>query len=120
MAEYRHGAHGVFETHPHLVRATEYRRPVLVGPVGPRLRELIREIRGAEDGLIPKGHVSKDHVHLPVSMPPRVTISRLVRRLRGEAACEVSQELAPLRKPFWGRRLRARGCFCCGSGGVTD
>jgi putative transposase len=31
--------------------------------------------------LIIKGHVSKDHAHLPVSIPPQVTISRLVQRL---------------------------------------
>jgi REP-associated tyrosine transposase len=30
------------------------------------------------------------------------------------------QELAPLRKQFWGRHLWARGYFCCCSGNVTD
>ena len=82
MAEYRHGAHSVIEIHLHLVWTTKYRKPVLVGAVGLRLRELIREICGAEDVLILKGHVSKDHVHLLVSIPPQVTISRLVQRLK--------------------------------------
>jgi len=78
MDEYRRGAHSVFEIHLHLVWTTKYRKPVLVGPVGLRLRELIREVCGGEDVQILKGHVSKDHVHLLVSIPPQVTISRLV------------------------------------------
>jgi len=49
MEEYRHGAHSVFEIHLHLVWVTKYRKPVLVGPVGLRLRELIREVCGKLD-----------------------------------------------------------------------
>ena len=69
MADYRHGAHSVFEIHLHPVRTTRYRKPVLVGPVGLRLRELIREICGAADVHTLRGHVSKDHVHLLVAIP---------------------------------------------------
>ncbi len=36
--------------------------------------------------MIQKGHVSKDHVPLLVSIPPQVTISRLVQRLNGKTA----------------------------------
>ena len=95
-------------------------RPALVGEIGLRVRELIREICGAEDVHILKGHVSKDHVHLLVSIPPQVTISRLVQRLKGKTAYKMLQEFAPLRKQFWGRHLWARGYFCCSSGNVTD
>src|SRR5215831_9799493 len=120
MDEYRRGAHSVFEIHPHLVWTTKYRKAVLVGPVGLRLRELIREICGASDVLIIKGHVSKDHVHLLVSIPPQVTISRLVQRLKGKTAYKLLQEFTHVRKEFWGRHVWARGYFCCSSGNVTD
>ena len=120
MDEYRHGAHSVFEIHLHLVWVTKYRKPVLVGVIGHRVRDLIREICGGLDLLILKGHVSKDHVHLLVSIPPQVTISRLVQRLKGKTAYKMLQESAPLRKQFWGRHLWVRGYFCCSSGNVTD
>jgi putative transposase len=120
MNEYRHGSHSVFEIHLHLVWVTKYRKPVLVGPVGRRARELIREICGTHDVHILKGHISKDHVHLLVSIPPKVTISRLVQRLKGKTAYRMLQEFAPLRREFWGRHLWARGYFCCSSGNVTD
>jgi putative transposase len=120
MAEYRHGAHSVFEIHLHLVWVTKDRNPVLAGAVGVRVRDLIREICGASDVLIIKGHVSRDHVHLLVSIPPQVTISRLLQRLKGKTAYKLLQEYAHIRKEFWGRHVWARGYFCCSSGNVTD
>jgi putative transposase len=47
MDEFRHGAHSVSEIHLHMVWVTRYRKPVLVGPGGLRLRELAREICGS-------------------------------------------------------------------------
>jgi putative transposase len=120
MGEYRHGSHSVFEIHLHLVWVTKYRKAVLAGPVGVRVRDLIREVCGTSDVLIIRGHVSKDHVHLLVSIPPQVPISRLVQRLKGKSAYKLLQEFPHLRREFWGRHLWARGYFCCSSGNVTD
>lgn len=117
---YRHGAHSVFQIHLHLVWTTKYRKPILTGEVGLRTRELIRQICREQDVEILKGHVSKDHVHLFVSSPPQVTISRLVQRSKGRSSHHMLAEFSHLRKAFWGRHLWARGYFCCSSGNVTD
>jgi putative transposase len=37
----------------------------------------------AEDVQILKGVVSKDHIHMHIEYPPRVSISDLVKRLKG-------------------------------------
>ena len=120
MKGYRRGAHTVFEIHLHLVWTTKYRKPVMTGEVALRLRELVREICGQHEVKIMKGHVSKDHVPLFVSIPPQVPISRLVQWLKGKTANRLMAEFAHLRKAFWGRHLWARGYFCCSSGNVTD
>jgi putative transposase len=120
VSEYRHGAHTVYEIHLHLVWITKYRRPVLTGEVGLRVRDLIREICGQQEVQILQGHVAKDHVHLFVSLPPQVTISRLLQRLKGKSAYKMLHEFPHLRKKFWGQHLWARGYFCCSSGNVTD
>ena len=52
------------------VRITKYRKPVLIGDVALRVRELMRVICRSLEIEIVKGHVSKNHVHLLVSMPP--------------------------------------------------
>ena len=120
MKDYRRGAHTVFEIHLHIVWTTKYRRPALTGEVGLRVRDLIREICGAHEVTIMKGHISRDHIHLFVSIPPQVTISRLVQWLKGKTAYKLLQEFPHLRKKFWGRHIWARGYFCCSSGNVTD
>lgn len=120
MKEYRHGAHTVFEIHLHLVWVTKYRRPALTGEVALRTRDIIREICGQHEVTIMKGHVGRDHVHLFVSIPPQVTISRLLQWVKGKAAYKLLGEFPHLRKTFWGRHLWARGYFCCSSGNVTD
>ena len=120
MKDYRRGAHSVFEIHLHLVWTTKYRKPVLRGDVGVRVRELIRQVCLQHDVTIMRGHVSKDHVHLFVSIPPQVTISRLVQWLKGKTSYKLLQEFKHLRRQFWGRHVWARGYFCCSSGNVTD
>jgi putative transposase len=120
MADCRRGAHTVFEIHLHLVWITKYRRPALSGEVATRVRDLIRDICGQHEVKIMKGHVAKDHVHLFVSIPPQVTISRLLQWLKGKTAHHLLAEFAHLKKQFWGRHLWARGYFCCSSGNVTD
>jgi len=117
---YRRGAHSVFEIHLHLVWTTKYRKPVMTGEVALRVREVIRQVCRAEEVDILKGHISKDHVHLFVSIPPQVTISRLVQRVKGKSSHTLLNEYSHLRKAFWGRHLWARGYFCCSSGNVTD
>jgi putative transposase len=118
--DYRHGSHTVFQIHLHLVWVTKYRKPILRGEVGTRIREVIRRVCRDEDVEILKGSVSRDHVHLLLSIPPQVTISRLVQRVKGKSSHVVLNEFAHLRKVFWGRHVWARGYFCCSSGNVTD
>ena len=91
----------------------------MTGEVGLRLRELIRAICGNMEVTIIKGHVAGDHVHLFVSVPPRVTISRLVQALKGKSSYKMMGESRHLAKKFWGRHLWARGYFCVSSGSVT-
>ena len=120
MKEYRRGAHTVFEIHLHLVWTTKYRRPALTGEVALRVRDLIREICGQHAVTIMKGHVAKDHLPLFVSIPPQVTIRRVIQWLKGKTAYKLLGEFPHLQKQFWGRHLWARGYFCCSSGNVTD
>ena len=79
MAEYRRGAHTVFEIHLYIVFTTKYRKPALSGEVATRVRDLVREICAQHEVKIMKGHVAKDPGHLFVSIPPQVTISRLLQ-----------------------------------------
>lgn len=93
---------------------------MLVGVVAERARELIRGICKEHEVEIIKGHISQDHVHLFVSVPPHLAISRLVQYLKGKSSYKMLMENKTLSKAFWGRHLWARGYFVATSGNITD
>ena len=120
MVEYRKGAHTVYDLKYHVVWATKYRYHVLKGEIGVRARDIIREVCMSNDIIIIKGHVSVDHVHLYVSAPPRLSVSKMVQYIKGKSSRRLQQEYPSLRKRYWGQHLWGRGYFCATSGTVTD
>ena len=120
MEYYRKGSHSVYDLKVHIVWITKYRKPVLFVDVAVRLRDLIREICRTMEVDILKGHVSKDHVHLFVSIPPQLSVSKLAGRIKGKTSRKLLAENRRLAKEFWGRHLWARGYFAASSGNVTD
>lgn len=98
----------------------KYRKPVLRGEVGVRLRELVREICKSLDIEILKGHIRPDHVHLLLSVPPTLSPSRVMNAIKGKSSNRLMRDFRTLSKTFWGRHLWARGYFVATSGNVTD
>ena len=117
---YRKTAHSVYDLKYHIVWITKYRKPILRGEIGKRVRELVRQTCASLEVYIVKGHVSKDHVHLLVSVPPKLSVSELVKRLKGRSSRKMLEEFGELRKLYWGRHLWARGYFAASTGNVTD
>jgi len=93
---------------------------MLRGAVAKRLREVVREICKAEEVDIIRGHIGKDHVHLLVSIPPSISLSRFAQRVKGKSARKLLGELRHLSRAFWGRHLWGRGYFVASSGNVTE
>ena len=90
------------------------------GEIAERTRDLIREICKSKDVEIIKGHISKDHVHIFVSVPPPLSVRQLVQSLKGKTSRKLLMEYKRLSKTFWGRHMWARGYFVASSGNVTD
>jgi putative transposase len=120
MENYRKSSHTVYDLRYHLVWITKYRKPILVGDIATRARELIREICKSQDVEIIKGHISRDHVHIFVSVPPHVSVSQLVQWLKGKTSRKMMMEYKGLSRMFLGRHMWARGYFVASSGNVTD
>jgi putative transposase len=120
MEHYRNSSHTVYDLKYHIVWITKYRKPVLRGEIAERVRDLIREICKSRDVEIIKGHVSRNHVHIFVSVPPHISVSQLVQSLKGKSSRKMLMEYKSLSRAFWGRHMWARGYFVASSGNVTD
>jgi len=110
----------VYDLKYHLVWITKYRKPVLRGEIGQRVRDLIRQTCVQLDVQILSGAVQPDHVHLLVSVPPNVSVSELMQRIKGRSSRKIMAEYNEMRRQFWGRHFWARGYFAASSGNVTD
>jgi len=120
MQNYRKTSHTTYDCKYHIVWITQYRKKVLGGEVGKRVRELLREVCKSNDVEILKGHVSRDHVHLFVSVPPHLAVSKLVQYLMGKSSYKLMQENKQISRLFWGQHLWGRGYFVASSGNITD
>ena len=120
MEESRKGSHSVYELHVHIVWSTKYRYGVLRGDVQKRCRDLIRQMCDSMDIRILKGVVSKDHVHLHLSYPAKLSVSDIVKRLKGRSARLLLDEFSELKKRYWGQHLWGIGYGAWSSGNITD
>ena len=120
MENYRKSSHTVYDIKYHIVWITKYRKPVLGGKLSERIRDLIREICKSKDVEIIRGHISKDHVHIFVSVPPHISVSKLVQSIKGKTSRKIMMENKMISHAFWGRHMWARGYFVASSGNVTD
>lgn len=120
MDDLRKGTHSVHQLHVHLVWSTKYRFAVLRGEIQLRCRDLLRQVCDSMDVRILKGVVSKDHVHLHLSYPPKVSVSDLVKRLKGRSARLMLDEFTELKKKYWGQHLWGIGYGAWSTGNITD
>ena len=117
---YRLGAHTKTDLKVHLIWVPKYRKPVLVGELASRVRDLIRRIASEHELEIISGKVSRDHVHVVVAYRPTQRVSQIMQWFKGISSRVLLQEYPRLRRQFWGRHFWARGYFAASSGTVTD
>jgi len=112
MGKYRKLSHVVYKCDYHIVWVPKYRFRVLTGAV----KELVEhDIRMLSEWLkceVSELNVQPDHIHLLVSVPPRISISKLMGTLKGKTAIKLFKSYPDLkRKPYWGNHFWARGYF---------
>ena len=120
MENYRTSSHSCYDIKYHFVWVTKYRKGILTGAVGTRLRDLVREICRTLDIEILEGAVSADHVHVLLSCPPNLSPSKIMQSIKGKSSRKLMMEFKHIQKRYWGRHLWARGYFVASSGNVTD
>lgn len=117
---YSTGSHTRFYHRYHVVCSTKYRYEVLHGAMRERIREIIRQTCAEMGVHIVKGVLARDHVHMFLSVPPQLAISKVMQRIKGCSSRRIQMEFPDLKKRYWGQRFWARGYFSTRSGNVTE
>jgi len=79
---YSKGFHTTFYHRFYVVWATKYSYRVLHGAI----REIIRQTCNELGGHILKGVLAQDHVHMFLSVPPNIALSKVIQRIKGRSS----------------------------------
>ena len=105
-------SHTVWKCKYHLVFAPKYRRQIIYGKynktsIGEILRELC-ERKGVE---IIEANACKDHVHMLVSIPPKLSVSQFMGYLKGKSSLMIFDRHANLKYRYGNRKFWCRGYY---------
>ena len=117
---YRTASHTLFHHRYHIVWITKYRYKVLKGDIREHVRDVIRQVCDELNVQIVRGCLANDHIHMFVDIPPRLSVSDFMQRVKGRSSRKVQQRFPELRKRYWGRHFWCRGYFCTTSGNITN
>src|SRR3989338_4956888 len=120
MQHYRTTSHSKYDLKVHLVFIPKYRKRVLTGQIGTKVRDLIRQICTENDIEIVSGKVAPNHVHIFVSYPPYLSVSEMMQKIKGKSSYKILASFPDLKNVFWGRHFWARGYLAVSSGHITD
>ena len=95
----------------HIVIVPKYRRKVIYKEYRKDLQEIIRTLCKYKGVEIIEGHMMPDHVHLLVSIPPKISVSSFMGYLKGKSALMMFDKHANLKYKFGNRHLWAEGYY---------
>lgn len=116
----RKASHVQYDIEYHIVWTTKYRYKVLHGKIAERAREIIRKECKTLDINIIKGAIGKDHIHILISCPPNLSVSKIVQQIKGKTSKVLLSEYKILKQRYWGQHLWAPGYFCRSVGTITE
>jgi REP-associated tyrosine transposase len=115
----RRGRTCVFALHVHLVFVTKFRRKVFTKEILVYTREIFKSVCKDFGAELVEFEGEKDHVHLLVNYPPKISISKLVNSLKGVSGRLLRKKGYPtIVKYLWGRNLWSPSYFAGSCGGA--
>ena len=112
MSKYKRQSHVVYKCDYHIVWVPKYRLRILTGEVGKLVDQDVRKLSEWLGCEVMELNVQADHVHVVVSIPPKVSVSTYMGTIKGKIAIKMFKSYPKLKKkPYWGNHFWARGYF---------
>ena len=112
MSKYKKLSHVIYKCDYHIVWVPKYRLRILKGVIKTLVEKGIRMLCEWKACEVQELNVQEDHIHLLVSVPPKLSISKLMGVLKGKIAIKLFKSYPNLKqKPYWENHFWARGYF---------
>ena len=103
--------HTKWECKYHVVFVPKYRRKALYGQLRSHLGGLFRELAQQKECRVEEGHLMVDHVHMLLSIPPKLSVAQVVGFIKGKSAIHIARTFVGKRQNFTGQNFWARGYY---------
>ena len=104
-------AHTKWDCKYHIVFAPKYRRKVFFEEKRQEIREIIRTLCQWKGVDIIEGEVCPDHIHMMVSIPPKMSVSGFMGYLKGKSSMMIFKDHANLRYKYGNCNFWATGYY---------
>ena len=104
-------SHTKWECKYHIVWIPKCRQKVLYGKLRQHLGELLRDLARQQGCEILEGHLCPDHIHILISIPPKLSVSKVMGYIKGKSAIAIARTYVGRRKNFAGQSFWARGYY---------
>ena len=111
MKDYQSLNHTKWDCKYHVVFIPKRRRKQIYGAIRKYLGEIFHELARQKESKIIEGHLCADHVHMCVSIPPKVAVSSVVGYLKGKSAISIARNFTARKRNFAGESFWARGYY---------
>ena len=104
-------SHTTWECKYHLIFAPKYRRQIIYGKIKKDVGKILRDLCERKGIEIIEAELCKDHVHMLVRIPPKYSVSEIMRYLKGKSSLMIFDKHANLKYKYGNRHFWCRGYY---------
>ena len=111
MKEYQSLSHTRWDCKYHVVFIPKRRKKAIFGSLRRHLGEVFRELARHKEAEVVEGHLMPNHVHMCISIPPKIAVANVVGYMKGKSAITIARKFMGRARNFTGEVFWARGYF---------
>ena len=104
-------AHTKWKCKYHIVFAPKYRRQVIYGKIKREIGRILRDLSERKGVQIIEAECCPDHIHMLVSIPPKISVASYMGYLKGKSSLMIFQKYGNLKFAYRNREFWCRGYY---------
>ena len=112
-------AHTQWNCKYHIVFAPKFRRQIIYGRLRTSIGRILRELCERKHVEIVEANACRDHIHMLVKIPPKISVSEFMGYLKGKSSLMIFDQHANLKYKYGNRHFWCRG-YCVDTVGRNE
>ncbi len=104
-------AHTKWNCKYHIVFAPKYRRRIIYGKIKVDIGKILRKLCEQKGVEIIEANLCPDHIHMLVSIPPKMSVSSFVGYLKGKSSLMIFDRHANMKYRYGNRKFWCKGYY---------